>query len=689
VRCAPPACGVTQGEEASLHSIPTLQALAADLLTIIVAAVAVILASHKLRLSAVVGFILTGMLIGPSGLGFIDRDQVEILAEIGVVLLLFTVGLEFSLAQLRQNARAFFLGGGLQVACTVAVASAAARLLGMTTQQALLLGFMAALSSTAVVLKAYADRQELHAPQGTLVVAILLFQDFCLAPMLVLVPVLAGDSDASAANVALRLGLGILLVVGAFLVARIVTPRVLQAIVRTRVREVFLLGALGVCLGMGLWTARAGLSMALGAFLAGLLLSESEYKHQVAAEVLPFRDLFNSLFFISIGMLLDFAAVRVHGGAMLALGLAIVVVKTGIAAAVFGILGWPARIAVIGGMGLAQVGEFSFVLGAAGLGLGLLGQATYQVFLGASIGTLLATPILVRVAPLVSQRAPRMRLPPAVRRRLPGGVALPEAEVARHDHVVLVGYGLNGRNVSRVLKETAIPFVVVELNSDLVRRARADGVPVLFGDATRPEILEVAGLQTARMLVLAISDLTATRQTVQLGRRIRPDLHVLARTRAVHEIDDLLRLGADEVIPEEFETSIEIFCRVLERYHVPPNIVRAQVQIIRDEGYGVLRRPSLAPALERVVEILQGTLTETFRVRAETAAEGRSLRALDVRQRTRASVIAVVRDGTPITNPEPDLELRAGDTLVLVGDHAGLEAATTLLGAPADSFEIR
>ena len=666
-----------------MHGVPTLHALAADLLTIIVAAVAVILASQKLRLSAVVGFILTGMLIGPSGFGFIGRDQVAMLAEIGVVLLLFTVGLEFSLAQLRQNARAFFLGGGLQVLGTVAVASAAALLVGMTTPQAVLLGFMAALSSTAVVLKAYADRQELHAPQGALVVATLLFQDFCLAPMLVLVPVLAGDSAASPTNVVLRLGLGVLLVVGAFLVARIITPRVLNAIVRTRVREVFLLGALGVCLGMGLWTARAGLSMALGAFLAGLLLSESEYKHQVAAEVLPFRDLFNSLFFISIGMLLDFAAVRTHGLAMLALGLALVVLKTGIATAVFGLLGWPARIAVIGGMGLAQVGEFSFVLGAAGLHLGLLDTTTYQVFLGASIGTLLATPLLVHVAPLVSQRTPRVHLPPAVRRRLPAGVTVPEADPTRRDHVVLVGYGLNGRNVSRVLRETAIPFVVVELNADLVRRAHADEVAVLFGDAARAEILEAAGLQTARMLVLAISDLTATRQTVQLARRIRPDLHVLARTRAVHEIDDLLHLGADEVIPEEFETSIEIFCRVLECYRVPPNIVRAQVQIIRDEGYGVLRRASATPSMERVADILQGTLTETFGVQAGTMAEGRSLRSLDVRQRTRASVIALVRDGKPMTNPEPDFELRAGDTLVLVGDHAALDAATTLLGTSA------
>ena len=672
-----------------MHSVPTLHALAADLLTIIVAAVAVILASHKLRLSAVVGFILTGMLIGPSGLGFIGRDEVVNLAEIGVVLLLFTVGLEFPLAQLRQNARAFFLGGGLQVLCTVAVATGAARVVGMGTQQSLLLGFMAALSSTAVVVKSYADRQELHAPQGALVVAILLFQDFCLAPMLVLVPVLAGTSAASPGNVALRLGFGVLMVVAAFGIARVVTPRVLNAIVRTRVREIFLLGALGVCLGMGLLTARAGLSMALGAFLAGLLLSESEYKHQVAAEVLPLRDLFNSLFFISIGMLLDFAAVRTHGGAMLGLGLAVVAIKTGIAALVFGILGWPVRIAVIGAMGLAQVGEFSFVLGAAGLQLGLLDSTTYQVFLGASILTLLATPFLVRAAPVVSQRALQVRLPEALRRRLPGGVAMPEPEVTRQDHVILVGYGLNGRNVSRVLRETAIPFVVVELNADLVRRAQADGVPVLFGDAARPEILAAAGLQRARMLVLAISDLTATRQTVQLARRIRPNLHVLARTRAVHEIDDLLRLGADEVIPEEFETSIEIFCRVLERYRVPPNIVRAQVQIIRDEAYGVLRRASVAPALDRVADILQGTLTETFGVQTGTMAEGRSLRALDVRQRTRASVIAVVRDGTPITNPEPDLELRVGDTLVMVGDHAALDAATTLLAAPANSLEVR
>lgn len=673
-----------------MHPISPLEDFVIDLLVIIAASVVVILLSQRLRLNAIVGFLLTGMLLGPSGLGLVRREEVELLAEIGVVILLFTIGLEFSLSQLRQNWRPFLVGGGLQVVLTVAITLAVALRFGMPVQRAIFLGFLAALSSTAIVLKTYADRGELHSPQGTILTGILLFQDFSLAPMIILMPVLAGTTTASAGAVLARLAIGVLVVAAVFLVARVLMPRLMQRIVRTGVREIFLLGALGACLAMAMLTARFGFSMALGAFLAGLILSESEYSHQVSAEVLPFRHLFNSLFFISLGMLLDLEHLRPQLPAVFVVGLGLMISKALVATAVVSYMMYPVRIALVTGLSLAQVGEFSFVLGGVGLSLGLLDAGLYQTFLGASILTMLLTPFVVGLAPRLARQAPSLPVPAAWRRlqqgHRPPGAFEPRPEL--RGHVILVGYGLNGRNVARVLRETAVPFVVLELNGHLVQEARSDGVPVVYGDATRVEILDVCGLRRASVLVLAISDLAATRQAVRMARSSNPDLFILARTRALNEIDELYHLGADEVLPEEFETSVEIFSRVLERYHVPRNVIDAQVRIIRGEGYSVLRGGSLVTsgALERIAEMLEGTLTETYLVTRGSRADGATLRGLDLRGRTQASVIAVVRRGAPTTNPSPDLQLEASDTLVLVGGHAALEAAFAYLegreGAP-------
>ncbi len=672
-----------------MHAIPALYQFVGTFLVVVAASVGVLLASHSLRWSPVAGFLLTGILIGPSGLGLVERQEVELFAEIGVAILLFTVGLEFSLAEVRQHWRPVLVGGGLQVLGTMLVTGICALLFHLGVRPALFLGWAVALSSTAIVFKSYADREELQSPQGTLVTGILLFQDFCLAPMILLTPVLAGAEAASTARVLVRLGSGVLLVVAAFLLARLAMPRMLHWIARTHVREIFLLGALGACLGMGLITARLGFSLALGAFLAGLILSESEYSHQVSAEVVPLRDLLGSLFFISLGMLLRFAVLRGAAAAVLGLGLGIVVVKSIVAAGAVGFMGFPARTAWITGLSLAQVGEFSFVLAGVGLQLGLLDSGLHQVFLGASALTMLVSPLWIGIAPRLAPHLPR---PPGALARLRRALR-PEAQAApaeRSGHVVLVGYGLNGRNVARVLRETAIPFVIIELDVDLVHMARAGGMPVLYGDATRAEILSAAGLRTASMLVLAISDLAATRQAVRTARSLNPTVYVLARTWAVHEVETLLALGADDVIPEEFETSIEIFSRVLARHHVPRNVIEAQVRIIRDAGYGVLRgsREEGGAVLDRISDILAGTLTETFLVKSGSLADGKSLRQLDLRSRTRAAVIAIVRAGQALTNPSPDLSLRAQDTLVLVGDHAALEAATRLLEGRAPDASL-
>ncbi len=640
-----------------------------DAVVILAASTLVVLVSHKIRVPSVVGFLLTGVLIGPSGLGWIGEvERVEVFAEIGVVFLLFSIGLEFSLERLQEIRRNFFAGGSLQSALTLAAGAAIALVAGFTPQRALFAGFLLVLSSTAIVLKLYADRRELDAPQGKLAIGILLFQDFLIVPMIVLTPVLAGAVEASAGQVALRFLLSLAVIGVVFLLARYLMPRLLHQIVRTQVREILVLGALVVCLGMAWFTESLGFSLALGAFLAGIIISESEYSHQVVAEVVPFRDVFNSVFFISIGMLLDLRFAASHALEIGGLALLILIVKALATAGAVALLSFPARTMTIAALSLAQIGEFSFVLLRVGQRHGMLPQELYQAFIAAAVLTMMLTPLLVSLAPGLADRLPGMR------RRGGGGDTAKEA--ARRDHVIVVGFGVNGRNLARVLREASLRYVVIELNAEAVRLARREGEPVLFGDSTRREILEHAGIESARVVVFGISDLVAVRRSIRLARELNPGVHIIVRTRAVAEIEDLRARGADEVIAAEFETSIEIFTRVLRRLHVPGNVIRAQTRALRGEDYRMLRVPSReGPISDALVRALAAGITDVYQLGPESVGSGASIRELALRKQTGATVIAVVRDQEVFTNPVPDLRLQSGDCLVMVGSHLEIERA--------------
>lgn len=638
--------------------------------TILAAAVAVILVCARLRIPSVVGFLLTGILIGPSGLRLVgDPAQVELFAEIGVVFLLFSIGLEFSLERLRQIRRFFFLGGSLQGALTLAGIVLLAVLAGFELRRGIFFGFLVVLSSTAVVLKLYADRRELDAPQGKVLIGILLFQDFLIVPMIVLTPVLAGVVEAGPLGIAGRFLVSLLVVGLVFAVARYGMPRLLHQLVRTGIREVLVLAALAICLGMALLTEALDFSLALGAFIAGIIISESEYSHQVVAEVVPFRDVFNSLFFISVGMLLDVPFALARPLPVLALAGAILAVKTGAAAGAVALLGFPARIVTLVALGLAQVGEFSFVLLEVGREHGLVDRGLFQVFIAASILTLLATPVLVGLAP-----------------RLAAGLArkdrtAPEMPEGLRNHVVVVGFGVNGRNLARVLQAAQIRYRVIELDAALVRQGLREGKPMIYGDSTRRDILEHAGVPTAGAVVFGISDLEAVRRAIPLARDLNPGVYILVRTRLVDETEDLLRRGADEVVAQELETSIEIFTRVLERYHVPRNVIRAETRLLRAEGYRMMRVPADSARLSAaLIDALAAGTTDVFRLDAGSPAAGRSLRETDLRRRTGATLLAVVRDGTPHPNPAADFRLEPGDDLVLMGSHEEIERAFDALG---------
>lgn len=654
-----------------------------DLLVIFAVSIGVVFLFQKLRLPSITGFLTAGMLIGPYGLNLVsDLPRVQVMAEIGVVLLLFTIGIEFSLAHFTAARSILFLAAPLQVSSVLVVVTVCGVLLGLVPRQALFWGCLLSLSSTAIVLKALADRGETDSLHGRATVGILVFQDLAVLPMMLLTPLLGSQTEDMTAKVLLALGKSAVLVGLIVAAAWFLVPKLLQQIVRSRSRELFLLTIIVLCLGIAWVTSLAGLSLALGAFIAGLVISESEYSHQAMAEVLPFRDSFNSLFFVSIGMLMDLNVILAHPGVIIALVVAVLGGKFLTSVGSVLAIGTAPRSAILSGIALAQVGEFAFILAQEGQKVGLLGQEHYQLFLAVSVLTMLITPFLMQGAPRVARRLEAVQ---RLRRWFPGRTTAHLLHLAsRHlkikDHVIVVGYGLNGRNLARVLDETEIPYVVLDLDGDTVRQESRKGVPIYYGDATNPSVLRHVRIEDARVLVLALSDPFSARRAVQIARGLNPHLHIVVRTRYLKELEELRQIGADEVVPEEFETSIEIFALVLRTYKMPPEFIMQKAEQVRREGYALLRRSALP---ELAHHLRGGTLmdveVETCRIEADSPAAGKTLGQASIRPRTGASVIALTRTGMTESNPPEHRTLEVGDVVVLLGTREQIRRAIGLL----------
>jgi len=649
-----------------------------QLIIVLAATISIVFVFQKLRLPTIVGFLLAGVIIGPNGLQLITSlSQVETLAEIGVVLLLFSIGLEFSFETIVSVQRRVIWAGLLQVGLTILLVLALTRFFGLSIEIGIFYGFLLSLSSTAIVLRIYNDRREINSIQGRLASGVLLFQDLCIVPMMLLLPVLGQSGKGSLVSIVWAVAKALFALVLIVWAARRFLPRLLHQVALLRNREIFILFVVLICLGTAWLASESGLSLALGALIAGLVISESELSHQIIADVLPLRDCFSGIFFISIGMLLNLDLLTRDLLTPLMNLLLIVGIKSLLIFAVFWWLYGSIRLAVLLGLSLAQVGEFSFILAKAGINYKLLTPANEQLFLAGSILSMIATPFLIQSVHGLAVGLEAM-LGASPESTSAGATAA--SENVAQGHVVVVGYGLNGQNLARVLKEVGIPYRVLEMDPDLVRCAKAAGEPIFFGDGTRPEILQQAGIRQARVVVIAISDPAATARVVSQARRSRPDLYIIVRTRYVAEIDHLYRLGANQVIPEEFETSVEIFARVLEEYHVPRNVISLQVDLIRKEHYSTLRGLRLqGKQLDELNQFLVGTTTDIFSIVGASPVVGKSLEEVDLRSRCGATVIAVVRAGKSYHNLGADFALAAGDMLVLLGDHKALDDAAQIL----------
>ncbi len=654
-----------------------------DLLIILLVSVPVAFACLRLKLPVLVGFMLSGILIGPYGFGLItELEAIEILAEIGVMLILFTIGLEFSLKRLLEMKKLVLLGGGLQVLLTVAATAAVAVFFGREFNQAIFFGFLVALSSTAIVLKSFVERREVDSPHGRVSIGILLFQDISIVLMMLLIPVLGAQGATGFGTIAKTLGGSLLALILIVSTAGFLIPKLLKQISRLRNQEIFLLTLVLLFLGISFLTSQFGLSLALGAFIAGMVLSESEFSHQVTAEFLPFRDIFNSIFFVSIGLLLSVGTMIENISTVALWVLFLVTVKFLIVWTVVQFLGFPQRISVMAAVSLAQIGEFSFVLAKAGKGINLLPETDYQTFLAASIISMIATPFMISLAPKLGYLMQSVFKDKAdeLTPETDGEGIHVTSSGGLQNHVIIVGYGLNGRNLGRVLRAVAIPYTILDLNAETVRRAKAKGEKINFGDATRHEVLHNAKIEEAFTLVLAMSDPHAARRCVRQALALNPNLYIIVRTRYASEITELLEIGANEVIPEEFETSIEIFARVLQRYGIDRGTIEHQIGRIRQQGYEMLRSPSIPPVyLGNLSAALQSATSATVNIEKGSPVIGKTLAELNLRGKTGVTLIAAVRDDETNINPGGKFKIRENDILILLGKAENLENAVKIL----------
>lgn len=649
-----------------------------DLTAMMAAALLTVYLLGKIGVPATVGFLVAGIAIGPGALGLVkDPHAIETIAEIGVALLLFTIGLKFSLGELAAM-RDLVLGVGVgQVVLTIGVVLGIAITLGLAFPQALFIGFLVALSSTAIVIKLLEARNETGSRHGRIILAVLILQDLAIIPMMLITPGLA-KNGGTLTEVGLALVKALAMVILLLIVTRRVFPWVLDRLVNLRSREVFTIGTLLLALGTAYAATLAGLSLALGAFLAGIVLADSDYSHQILAEITPFRDTFASLFFVSVGMLANPMLIVEQPFVILGLTFGVILLKALAAGGSVALFGFGGRVAVLSGLALAQVGEFSFILAQVGVDAGVIKEALYQPFLMVSVLTMAATPWLMQGSHALAEKLGEKL---SARKPVPGSG---HSEETLNDHTIIIGYGINGRNVARVLRSLAVPYVVIELNPAIVRSQAGLGEPIQYGDATQRTVLDSVWIEDARAMVVAISDPASSRQIVAVARKMHPDLFIVVRTRYLSEMDDLLRLGADAVVPEEFETSLELAGMVMQAYGAPDRLIEREQEAMREEHYGLLTGARISSRRQPLRDLMRSADIKELPLPPVCPSVGKTLQELALRPRSGASIIGVRRGDEIIANPPAEFVLWTGDHLLVLGTQDEVDKAAALLDPAND-----
>jgi CPA2 family monovalent cation:H+ antiporter-2 len=539
--------------------------------------------ARQLRLPVILGYLAAGIVIGPYGASFVSESstpQIEMMAEIGVALLLFTLGMEFSLKSLRKLGRVSIISGGIQIIATTLLGMSVGVGLGWKLEEAMFFGFMIAMSSTMVVLKLLIDRGELDTAHGRLMIGILLVQDVAIIPMMAIMPAIGKPEWASALGLAV---LKAVIFIGAMFVLGLwVLPWLMRRVAGFRSRELFLLAIFGLCILVAFVTDHFGISLAFGAFAAGVIISGSDYAHQAIAEVIPLRDIFATLFFVSLGMLIDLHFFADNIAVVSIAVITIIVGKFAICFAAPRIAGYSAKTMMYSGAGLFQIGEFSFVLAAAALSAGVISSDIYNITLTSAAITILLTPLAMggasRLYVLLNQRE---RFAAVFARR---SDPEPERRMQLNNHVVICGCGRVGRILGSVLEKRGFTRLVIDDDPHVIDMVREKGVPYIYGDASNPDILARAGLDKAKVMVITMDDPIATELAVKNAQAINPKLDIVARVQFDEQADSLKEMGVAEIVRPDFEAGMEVVRHTLHRYGLNRAEIQYILNILREGG---------------------------------------------------------------------------------------------------------
>jgi len=619
----------------------------------------------KIKVPSIIGYLITGVIAGPYALALIhSHKEIELMAEIGIILLLFSIGLEFSLNHLLKIRKIVFWGGLLQLSTTSIITMLIVHTYDSSWKVALFIGLITALSSTAVVFKLLQDRSELTSNYGRTVLGILIFQDIILVPLLLFVPLIGGE-PLDFPFQALVLVLKAVLIIGLVYAGnKWVMPRILRLIAHTKNQELFFMSILLVCLSVALLTAEFGMSLAFGAFLAGLMISESEYSHNVFGNIIPFKDTFTSFFFVSIGMLLDLDFVFENYLLVISTVIIVILLKMVIGMFCAFILGHTLKGTILVGIALSQVGEFSFILAEIGLDYQIISSFYFQLFLATAIISMAISPFLIQVASQFADAILRFPLPKFL---VDGLFPLKQISVPNlKNHLVLIGKDSRALNLSVMAKHMKMPYISIVFDPAIARERQKKRETVIYGDAVNEPILLKAHVEYAKVVIISIGDMIPAMSITEKVRRINKHAIILVRTKHVHDIEELYKLGADQVIPEEFETTINLFERVLRKYLLPRREINNAIEKIRMDHYGIFRDKVTDTDFSLIKDIPNLDIS-AIRIQTDSCLIEKSIAEVNFRKVYGVTVVAIKRQEKIIEHPDPDEVFKKDDIAYVLG----------------------
>lgn len=622
----------------------------------------------RIKIPLIAGYIGVGILIGPHGLKYIaNPEDVHALSEMGVALLLFALGVEVSLRQILKSSTKVVGTAVLQIGCTVVAAWTIAKMFGFATTPAagVLFGWICALSSTVVVTKTLMDRGEIDSIHGRMLLPVLIVQDLSLVPVIALLPAFQGNGGGDVTNIILMALLKAALLIGGVLIgAYTLVPALLKPIVKSQHRELFLLSILGLCLGVAIASEQAGLSLALGAFLAGIMVSESPYGSQALVDVMPLRDLFSVVFFVSIGMLLNPVFLAAHIVEVVGFVALLFLVKIfiGTCSAFMATSNWWS--ALLFGVGIGQIGEFSFVLAMLGYQAKLLEDSLYNLFFASAVCTLVISPVLMNLVPKLLGRFV------SVKAREEAGVTddgVEEHGLNLSGHVIICGFGRTGRNLGLVLNGVNIPYAVIELNATILEELDAEDIPHVFGDSVSHLVLQRAGLHRARVLIITVPDPLASLTIINMAREMNPDVKIIVRAHRSEDINVLRAAGANAVVQPEFEAGIEISRLTLMSLEMGDPLIQRALNDVRTQRYRLFQPDVAEASLAQLIGFAHDEFIGTWFVVTKSSIVGQNLQKLDIRRLTGVTISAVRRGNNLVVHPDPTFSLAENDELYVVG----------------------